>query len=463
MAILVTKFRYYKPGSSKARGGYLKYIATRDHVQKIDDSRANFDATDGQKELIKQLLKDFPDSKEMLEYEDYLVTPTIKNASEFITRCLEDNAMGIGDNKTYIDYIATRPRVEKIGKHGLFTDSNSEIVLNAISKEITGYEGNIYTMIVSLRREDAVRLGYDNAYRWRDMLRGQTQKLAESLKIPYSNLKWYAAFHDEGHHPHIHLVAYSKKAQEGYLSRQGIMSMRSSLAGVIFAEDLHNIYTEQTATRDKIKKDWHQLVTDIIGAIDFNNTEHTEIEQKLILLAERLRRTQGKKVYGYLKRDVKDIIDEIVTMLEKDENISKLYDLWWEYKCEVLGKYNKEIPQTKPPLSENKEFKSLKNDIIREALKIGQQLRLEEEKNGESKSSGGKEKSGSSKSGSYKNKQYSPQVKKVSATAVTGLFKSLAMTFRDRILPPENSKIIIDKKQRQEEEAKRNAEITHNY
>ncbi|MBQ9752825.1 MAG: hypothetical protein IJV81_08385, partial [Paludibacteraceae bacterium] len=229
MAILVTKFRYYKPGSSKARGGYLKYIATRDHVQKIDDSRANFDATDGQKELIKQLLKDFPDSKEMLEYEDYLVTPTIKNASEFITRCLEDNAMGIGDNKTYIDYIATRPRVEKIGKHGLFTDSNSEIVLDAISKEITGYEGNIYTMIVSLRREDAVRLGYDNAYRWRDMLRGQTQKLAESLKIPYSNLKWYAAFHDEGHHPHIHLVAYSKKAQEGYLSRQGIMSMRSSL------------------------------------------------------------------------------------------------------------------------------------------------------------------------------------------------------------------------------------------
>ena len=198
--------------------------------------------------------------------------------------------------------------------------------------------------------------------------------------------------------------------------------MRSSLAGVIFAEDLHNIYTEQTATRDKIKKDWHEL-----------------------------------------KRDVKDIIYEIVTMLEKDENISKLYDLWWEYKCEVLGKYNKEIPQTKPHLSENKEFKSLKNDIIREALKIGQQLRLEEEKNGESKSGGDKGKSGSSKSGSYKNKQYSPQVKKVSATAVTGLFKSLAMTFRDRILPPENSKIIIDKKQRQEEEAKRNAEITHNY
>lgn len=238
--------------------------------------------------------------------------------------------------------------------------------------------------------------------------------------------------------------------------------MRSSLAGVIFAEDLHNIYTEQTAPRDKLKKDWHKLVTNIIGAMDLNNAEHSEIEQKLILLAERLRRTQGKKVYGYLKKDVKDIIDEIVTLLEKDENISKLYDLWWEYKCEVLGKYNKEIPQTKPPLSENKEFKSLKNDIIREALKIGQQLRQEEEKNGESKSGDDKKKSGG-KGGNYKNKQYSPQTHKVSATAVTGLFKSLAMTFRDRILPPDNSKIIIDKKQKREEEAKRNAEIIHNY
>lgn len=462
MAILVTKFRYYKPGSSKARGGYLKYIATRDHVEKIDDKQANFDATEKQKELIKMLLKDFPDSKEMLEYEDYLVSPTIKNASEFISRCLEDNAINIGDNKTYIDYIATRPRAEKIGKHGLFTDSNTDIVLDTISKEISNYDGNIYTMIVSLRREDAVRLGYDNAYRWRDMLRGQTQKLAESLRIPYSNLKWYAAFHDEGHHPHIHLVAYSKKSQEGYLSRQGIMSMRSSLAGVIFAEDLRNIYTEQTATRNKLKKDWHKLVTDIIGAMDFDNTEHTEIEQKLILLAEKLRKTQGKKVYGYLKKDVKDIIDEIVMLLEKDETISKLYDLWWEYKCEVLGKYNKEIPHSKPPLSENKEFKSLKNDIIREALKIGQQLWQEEEKNGKSQNDSGKNKRGGT-GGNYKNKQYSAQTHKVSATAVTGLFKSLAMTFRDKILPPENSKIIIDKKQKREEEAKRNAEIIHNY
>jgi len=253
MAKLITKFKYIKP--TEKAGEYLKYIATREGVDKIDDSKKNFPATVKQKQFIDKLLVDFPDSKEMHEYEDYRSRITIGTATEFITRTLEDNASEMMNSKTYADYIATRPRAQRFGEHGLFTDDGVAINLSKVSKELNVHKGNVWTAIMSLRREDAARLGFDNGCRWRDMLRTQTPTLSDALKIPMENLRWYAAFHNESHHPHIHLIAYSVNENEGYLSPKGVNKLRSSIAKDIFHQDLLSVYEKQTEHRNTLKSE----------------------------------------------------------------------------------------------------------------------------------------------------------------------------------------------------------------
>ena len=174
----------------------------------------------------------------MLEYEDYLKEPTLGNASEFISRVLEDNAHKAAGAKTYADYIATRPRAERFGSHGLFTDDGVRVKLEDVSKELNEYEGNVWTVIISLRREDAERLGFNSGERWRDMLRTQAEAIAKNFKIPVEDVKWYAAFHNESHHPHVHLMVYSSEQAKPYLTQKGIMELRSSFAKDIFADDL---------------------------------------------------------------------------------------------------------------------------------------------------------------------------------------------------------------------------------
>ena len=210
MPRLVTKFKYMKPGvRGKPAGGYARYIATREGVEKIDDSRRHAPATQKQQTLIAKLLRDFPEAKTSHEYQDYLANQTVGNASEFITQVIEENMDAVADTRTYADYIATRPRAERFGSHGLFTDDGVQVQLEKVSAELNQYTGHMYTSILSLRREDAIRLGFDTGNRWRDFLRSQAPTLAENLKIPLEHLRWYAAYHNEGHHPHVHLIAYS--------------------------------------------------------------------------------------------------------------------------------------------------------------------------------------------------------------------------------------------------------------
>ena len=438
MAKLVTKFRYYKPGGRKKIGGYAKYIALREGVEKCDDSKKYAPASYSQKELIRKLLKDFPDSADMLEYEDYQRTPTIANASEFISRAIEDNSDDALQKKTYADYIATRPRVEKIGSHGLFSDEFMEVKLSEVSAELNAHEGNVWTMIVSLRREDAERLGYNRVDAWQKLCRSHTTELANALRIPQDDLKWYAAFHNESHHPHIHLIAYTDDPTVGYLSRKGVEKMRSALGNYIFHYDLEHIFREQTEQRNELKKEWHELLEEILKKISENEYQNPEVERKLLLLSEKLSRTKGKKVYGYLKRDVKDLIDSIVDLLAEDEIISKLYDLWYEKKYEILRTYTSELPP-KESLSQNKEFKSIKNEIIREAMRIHQE-------------------NGKTTVDPPKTHQYTPTV---SATAVTRLFKNLCNIFRDKIDDGKQSpKTQVDRRQKKEIEDKKNAELS---
>ena len=367
MAKLITKFKYIKPGNGA--GSYLKYIATREGVEKIDDSKKLLPATAKQKILIAKLLRDFPDSREMLEYEDYRAEKTIGAASEFITRAIEDNAHSMMTSKTYADYIATRPRAERFGSHGLFTDDGVEIKLTEVSEELNRHEGNVWTAIVSLRREDAERLGFNRGARWRDMLRTQTQALSENLKIPMENLRWYAAFHNESHHPHVHLIAYSLLENEGYLTKKGVENLRSSFARDIFAQDLLSVYEQQTEHRDALRAEGKKLAEEIAAGIHAGSYDNPVLENKLTELAGRLARTGGKKVYGYLKADVKDLIDNIVDELAKDERIASLYSLWYEKREEVLKTYTMDMP-ARLPLSRNPEFKPIRNAVIQAAMEI---------------------------------------------------------------------------------------------
>lgn len=386
MAKLVTKFKYLNPNRDTNIGGYVKYIATREGVEKIDDSKRLSPATKKQQQFIEKVLRDFPDTKEMLEYEDYQKDKTIGNASEFITRALEDNAHAVMNTKTYADYIATRPRAERYGTHGLFTDDGMEVKLNEVSQKLNLHGGNVWTVIVSLRREDAERLGFNTGSRWRDMLRTQTQALASNLKIPMENLRWYAAFHNESHHPHIHLLAYSVIENEGYLTKQGVHNLRSSFAKDIFAQDLLCTYEAQTEHRDSLRKESREVMRGIIEKINTGIYDNPTMEHQLIKLADRLSRIGGKKVYGYLKADVKAIIDSIVEELAGDERIAALYDLWYEQREEVLKTYTQEMPK-RIPLSQNKEFKSIKNAVIQEAMNLVlDKNRMEEiEESGEEK------------------------------------------------------------------------------
>ena len=369
MARLITKFKYLKPEDRKNVGGYAEYIATREGVEKIDESKRNAPATNKQKQLIKKILSDFPDSRSSLEYEDYLKEKTVGVASEFITRALEENADEMMHTKTYADYIATRPRAERIGSHGLFTDDGVAVDLQKVSDELNAHTGNVWTAIVSLRREDAERLGFDTGARWRDMLRTQTQALSENLRIPMSDLRWFAAFHNESHHPHIHLIAYSTNPSEGYLSEKGVMALRSSFAKDIFAQDLLCEYEKQTEHRDALKAQSREVLAETMARVNSGTYDNPQVEELLQTLAKRLAVTNGKKQYGYLRKDIKGIIDNIVDELGKDERIADLYNLWYKSKESALKVYAEESPE-RVPLSQNKVFKFVKNLVINEAMKL---------------------------------------------------------------------------------------------
>lgn len=377
MARLVTKFKYLRPSARHNVGGYARYIATREGVEKIDDTYKLGFVSGKQKQLIAKILKDFPDAKDIHEYEDYLKTSNVGNASEFISRALEDNAASVMDRKTYADYIALRPRAERFGKHGLFTDEGVEVRLNQVSEELNAHAGNVWIIILSLRREDAERLGYDRGARWRDMLRSQAQTLAENLKIPMKQFRWYAAFHNEGHHPHVHIIAYSASGNEGYLTKAGVENLRSAFGRTIFAQDLLCVYEKQTEYRNELRGKSRDLLQELVARIRSEGYENERVEEKLLLLARRLSRTKGKKQYGYLKSDVKALVCSIVDEIAKDERIEKLYALWYEQREEVIKTYTQALPE-RIPLSKNDEFKQIRNAVVRTALEILKSQQTEE-------------------------------------------------------------------------------------
>lgn len=376
MPRLILKCPYLKGGSKKTLAhleNLVNYIATRDRVEKIRIADKNLSSTIKQEELIAQIIKEFPSTKNLFEYEDYIKNPNIENASEFIGIAIEQNIEKIGKRKNYVDYIANRPRVEKMGKHGLFTGGDDALVLSRIADEVANHTGNIWTPIISLRREDATRLGFDNAESWHNMLSYYAIEIAESLKIKPENFQWYAAFHNESHHPHVHMICYSTDPTEGYLTKKGIEKMKSGFVKNIFGHELEGIYIEQSKRRDELKKESREVLIQLISEMKNGMVQNSNIEVKLIELAERLKFTKGKRQYGYLPPQLKAMVDEIVDELAKDERVEKAYTFWYEMRNDVLHSYMDNLPDSLP-LSGQKEFKSIKNMIIREADNLNKRI-----------------------------------------------------------------------------------------
>jgi len=362
---LILKSPYIK--NTGNAGGYLKYIGTRENVELVPDARP---PTKRQMQLINNLLQDFPDCKNSYEYSDYHSAPTKVNASALITMALESNWDAIQSSEVYMKYIATRPRAERFGSHGLFGDEDNVDMAKAMS-ELESYRGNVWTHIISLRREDAERLGYNNAAAWKNLIRTHRNEIAAAMKIPVSDFRWYAAFHDEGHHPHIHMMAWSAKAGQAYLSKDGIEMIKSKLTNDIFREEMLHLYEQKTEVRDELVQETRHAMLELVQKMRDGLCSNPKAEQLMWELSMKLEMVQGKKSYGYLPKSVKKLVDSVVDEMERLPIVRECYERWLELQGKVQSYYTEEEIK-RFCLSQQKEFRQIKNAVINEALKLGE-------------------------------------------------------------------------------------------
>ena len=367
MARLIVKSPYIKCSGGQGAGGYMKYIATRERVEMIPDDRP---PTRKQEQRITKLAKDFPDTKNLLEYEDYTSRPTKANASAFITLALEENWSQVQSSEGYAKSIATRPRAERLGDHGLFGDEDG-VDLDKAMSELEHYTGNVWTHIISLHREDAERLGYNNAQAWRSLLRTHRNDIAAAMKIPPQDFCWYAAFHDEGKHPHVHMMAWSVKPGQAYLSKDGIRQIKSTLTNQIFKQEMLHLYEQKSESRDELVRETRRVMLELSQQMSESVCEHPEAEQMILDLAQQLGNVKGKKSYGYLPKALKKQVDEIVNQMERLPVVNECYQKWWDLQCKVNDFYS-EKERRRPLLSQQKEFRAIKNAVIQEAERIRQ-------------------------------------------------------------------------------------------
>lgn len=362
---------HFKSGAGNAAHlSYLvRYIATREGTAPAPITDGNRPSTRKQDELIRQLVRDFPLTKKRFEYEDYIANPTTANASDFIGVALEQNLDQIGKRENYVDYIGNRPGVSRTGAHGLFDGSGRKLKLSQVQKEISEHPGVVWTPVISLRREDARAMGYESPESWRSTLSACAADLAKGYKIKPEHLRWYASFHDESHHPHVHMILYSTDPKEGFLTKQGITQIKSALARSIFPDQLQELYAADTQQHDALKESARRLYQQLIDRMAAGTLKNERIEKLTAQLAKKLAVHKGKPQYGYLQAPVKSIVDEIVDELARDEDVAKAYRLWFDIRADILSTWQDEAREI-PPLSRQKEFKPVRNMVVSEAAKL---------------------------------------------------------------------------------------------
>ena len=371
MPRLVFTQRYLKMQKPSQVKNYVKYVATRPHSEKFEANQSQTEATEHQKKWIEKELKAHGELKESCEqeYEDYLQNPTKENAADLINKIAEEGLAREGSMENYVGYLAKRPRAER-GKqgHALWNGSDKEIDLNQVAREAAEHNGNIWTFVFSLKREDAVRLGYDNAAMWRELVRGKAPEIAKAMGIPLEHFVWYGAFHNEGHHPHIHLMCYSKNPREGYLGRQNLMKLRSFFANEIFQDELYHIYEQKDEVRDELKNYFDRKLKQ---AMTMEYTDHPKAEALLWKLSQKLKTAKHKKVYGRLEKENKILVDEIVKEISKDRKISQAYESWLGLKDDILSTYQNQ-ERARRTLADEPEFRNIKNMVLKAALELSE-------------------------------------------------------------------------------------------
>lgn len=371
MPRLVFTPRYLKMQKPSQVKNYVKYVATRPNSEKFEANQSQTEATEHQKKWIEKELKAHGELKESCEqeYEDYLQNPTKENATDLINKIAEEGLAREDSMENYVGYLAKRPRAER-GKqgHALWNRSDKEIDLNQVAREVAEHNGNIWTFVLSLKREDAVRLGYDNANMWRELVRGKAPEIAKAMGIPLEHFVWYGAFHNEGHHPHIHLMCYSKKPKEGYLGSKNLMKLKSSFANEIFHDELYHIYEQKDEVRNELKNYFDRKLKQAMATED---TDHPKAEALLWELSQKLKTAKYKKVYGRLEKENKILVDEIVKEISKDKKISQAYESWLGLKDDILSTYQNQ-ERARRTLADEPEFRNIKNMVLKSALELSE-------------------------------------------------------------------------------------------
>ena len=368
MARIVLIFPYLKGGQNAAKlAQRTRYFATRPGVELLTDEYSTLPATKKQRSFIDRLVRSFPTSKELIEYEDYLANPTQGNASAFIQQTWEDYVEALDQKENFIDYISHRPGVQKDGEHGLW-DANGKVQnLSQVVREVAEHTGNVWTPVVALRRQDAERLGYDNAKNWRALINASICEIAAAYKIQPDHLRWYAAFHQKPQQMHIHMIIFSTDPKEGYLTKDGIRQVKSSFARRIYQADRMHVYQQKDQSRDTLQREARRAMTECVSQLKCGTICNPKLEQLITELAERLHETRGRKVYGYLPPRTKAIVDAIVEELAKDQQVSAAYEVWQKLYEQICLDYNEQLPK-RLPLSQQKEFKTVRNMVIQETL-----------------------------------------------------------------------------------------------
>ena len=374
MARIVLISPYLKGGKDKAHLAYrMNYLATRKGVEILADERGSFPATKKQQAYIRRLIQTFPEAADLLEYSDYRDQPTRERANEFIRQAREDFVESLDQRENFLDYIAHRPGVQLDGEHGLWDAHGKVHNLAAAVQEVADHPGNVWTPVVALPREDAERLGYNNASNWQALVNASICDIARAFKIHPDHLRWYAAFHRKEKNVHIHMVVFSTDPKEGYLTKQGIRQLKSAFARQIYRQELISVYEEQTTWRDRLGKEAANAMVESIRQMASGTIQNSRLERLTLELEEQLRHVKGKKVYGYLPADVKITVDQIVDELAQDSRIAEVYEFWQQLREKIYSVYSKDLP-LRIPLSAQKEFKSVRNMVIRETLRMSQEL-----------------------------------------------------------------------------------------
>ena len=444
MARLIQKTGFI---SRKSAGSYMKYIATREGVEVLTGKGP---VTEKQKEMVAKLLKDFPDMRDSFEYEDYKQAPTLHTASALISAALDAHMQNLQSENGYLKYIATRPGAEKHGAHGLFgREENTD--LTAAMHDLTAHDGNVWTIIYSLHREDAERLGYNNAAAWRKLLVSQQNKFAEAFHIPASALHWYAAYHDADTHPHIHMMVWTD--QETVLKRDAVVKLRSAMTNSIFQAELENLYIRKDIAYKDVTEAARTVMHDLANRMEFISEPPASIQEKLLELALELRTVSGKKQYAYLKKPLKDKVDEIVDELEKLPEVAAYYSVWNGVRDTLEG-YYKNRPRQHNPLSQQKEFRAIKNVIIQEAERLRQQM--EQESSQDEEASAEKTSTDAATNPTLADENTSSATShsvrlpsEYLLNSTIRLFHQMGQIFRDNAVPPSNPMgIRVDSKRR---------------